>query len=58
MTVHVDELHTELVPAATAPAGGPERGKGVLGAAAEQWEDARCDVERLARRVAAEGFDD
>lgn len=58
MTVHVDELHTDIVPAGAAatPHAGPA--KGPLGATVEQWQDARCDVERLARRVVAEGFDD
>lgn len=57
--VHVDELHTELVP--TGPDRAPSPGKASKpppGVAEERWREARCDAERLARRVAAEGFDD
>jgi hypothetical protein len=55
MSVHVDELHSEVVPAATGPAG-PE--PELPWAAQERWRELRHQAERLAERVCAEGFDD
>jgi hypothetical protein len=60
MSVHVGEVHTEVVPAAPASAGGsgreqaPER----LGAAEEAWSEARRNAAMRSCRTAAEGFDD
>lgn len=56
MTVHVDELHTELVPGPPADGGGGRPPPPWV--AAQRWRDARGEAERLARRTAAEGFDD
>lgn len=56
-SVHVDEMHSDLVP--TGPDQAPSTASKPPPWAAEQrWRDARCDAERLARRVTAEGFDD
>lgn len=58
MSVHVDELHTDIVPTGAEPAKPRESGDRPLGAGIEQWQHARRDTKRLAHRVAAEGFDD
>lgn len=55
--VHVDELHTDVVPTGPDPAPAPAP-KPPPWEAEQRWRDARCDAERLARRIAAEGFDD
>ena len=57
MTVHVEELHSEVVPAA-APAGQPGREPQVPGADEARWRELRGRVEWLAERVCAEGFGD
>jgi len=60
MAVHVDEIHTDVVPAAE-PAGQPTQQPHKakhLGAAEEAWLDARRSVTVHARRTAAEAFDD
>jgi len=59
MAVHVDEIHTDVVPAAE-PAGQPAQQQKAkhLGAAEEAWLDARRAVTMHARRTAAEAFDD
>ena len=59
MTVHVGELHTEVVPGSTAgqpgpPAEPPKR----LGAPQEQWRQLRWEDRRDCCRTASEGFDD
>jgi hypothetical protein len=58
MSVHVDELHSEVVPV-PGPAGqaGGREPEGPW-AALERWRELRCHTERLAERVCAEGFDD
>lgn len=59
MAVHVDEIHTDVVPA-MAPAGEPP-GKATpehLGAAEQAWLEARRAVTVRGRRTAAEGFGD
>jgi hypothetical protein len=57
MSVHVDELHSEVVPA-RGPAGQAGREPEVPWAALERWRELRCRAERLAERVCSEGFDD
>jgi hypothetical protein len=62
VTVHVDELHSEVVPTPGA-SGGQADGRGGRGATPpwalqEQWREARRRAEWLAERVCAEGFDD
>jgi len=57
--IHVDEIHTDVVPAAgvvdqPAQSHGPTR----LGAADEAWANSFRTAAALARRTAAEGFDD
>jgi hypothetical protein len=59
MTVHVGEIHTDVVPAAAAgpsdrPAPPPQR----LGAPQESWRQVRWEVTRDTCRTAADGFDD
>jgi hypothetical protein len=56
MSVHVDELHTEVTPGGR-PGGAPgeETGGGAL---EESVEQALRRAECLAHRVAAEAFDD
>lgn len=63
MTVHVDELHSEVTPAGPAPGPGPGAG-GSTEARSTPWSR-EFDALRLARRLAeltartrAEGFDD
>jgi hypothetical protein len=59
VTVHVDEVHTDVVstgaPGPTSAAGPRPDPPGV---AEERFRDARCRAEWLAARVCAEGFDD
>jgi hypothetical protein len=57
MTVHVDEVHSEVVPAA-GPGGRPQREPRVPGADEARWRELRDRVEWLAERVCAEGFGD
>lgn len=59
MAVHVDEIHTDVVPAVAPvdPPGQdmpPER----LGLAEDTWREAQRAVTMAARRTAAVGFDD
>jgi hypothetical protein len=61
VTVHVGEMHTDVVPttgtvAATATAGPP--GGAVADSEDARWQQARGRTEWLAQRTAAEGFDD
>lgn len=59
MAVHVDELHTDVMPSASTGAQTPAASEHEpLGAAQERWQDARCLAERLTARTRAEGFDD
>lgn len=59
MTVHVGEVHTDVVPAAAAapteraPAPPPR-----LGAPQETWRQLAWEIKRDRCRTAAEGFDD
>jgi hypothetical protein len=58
MTVHIGELHTEVVAGGDGkPSDGRDPG-GAGTAAEEQAREARRRREWLERRVAAEGFDD
>jgi hypothetical protein len=57
MSVHVDELHSEVVPA-QGPAGRPGREPQVPGADEARWRELCDRVEWLAERVCAEGFGD
>ena len=57
MTVHVDELHSEVV-TAPRPAGQSGREPQVPGAEEARWRELRDRIEWLAERVCAEGFDD
>jgi hypothetical protein len=59
MAVHVDEVHTDVVPAVAAAVKSGQGGAAEhLGAAEESWRDARRAELVLARRTSAEGFDD
>jgi len=59
MSVHVAELHSDVVPtgatASAASSGGTQK---ALGAELESWRGLRCDATRLAGRTASEGYDD
>jgi hypothetical protein len=59
MAVHVDEVHTDVVPA-VAPADQPGRepAPAHIGAAEETWRESHRATVMIARRTAAEGFDD
>ncbi|QUQ63879.1 hypothetical protein [Kutzneria sp. CA-103260] len=61
MSVHVAELHSDVVPtggpASTASSGGGGAQK-VWGSELESWQGLRCDAARLAGRTASEGYDD
>ncbi len=58
-SVHVGEVHTDVIPSAAAGAALPAAAKHEhLGASEEQWQESRCHAEWLRARVAAEGFDD
>ena len=57
MSVYVDEVHSEVVPA-LGPAGRPGREPQVPGADEARWRELRERAERLAERVCAEGFGD
>ncbi|AHH99474.1 hypothetical protein GCM10010174_19480 [Kutzneria viridogrisea] len=57
MTVHVAELHTEVVPAApNAPEGTAP--KAPIGTDEEHWRTCAARLTWLAQRVRAEGYDD
>ncbi|MCX4695767.1 hypothetical protein [Streptomyces sp. NBC_01408] len=59
MSVHIGELHTEVVPAAgPRPPGVGPSGPGGVHSAAEHHREAAERAAWLAARVAAEGFDD
>jgi hypothetical protein len=60
MTVHVGEMHTDVLPASTSTAASPSTGQVQSGADTEdsRWLQSRGRAEWLARRTAAEGFDD
>ncbi|MGH3436232.1 MAG: hypothetical protein ACREQ5_01365 [Candidatus Dormibacteria bacterium] len=58
-SVHVGEVHTDVIPSASAGATPPVAAKHEhLGAREEQWQESRCHAEWLHARVAAEGLDD
>ena len=57
MSVHIDELHSEVVPSAPGP-GGPAATTEPPWAAQERWCSDRDRAAWLAARVGAEGFDD
>ncbi|KJS58902.1 hypothetical protein [Streptomyces rubellomurinus] len=60
MTVHIGEVHTDVVPAA-APGPAPAAGRGGPAGEAERAEELCAALDRarwLAGRVAAVGFDD
>jgi hypothetical protein len=57
--VHVDELHTDIRPSGGAEPGSQDgAGKGSGETVDQRWRESRGRTEWLARRVAAEGFDD
>jgi len=62
MSVHVGEIHTEVTTtgsptdSGSGPAG--ERTPPAPGTGIDQWRQTCAETTRLARRVAAEGFDD
>ncbi|MFF0014114.1 hypothetical protein [Streptomyces sp. NPDC005374] len=57
MSVHIDELHSEVVPTGTSDA--PHEAESVdPWAAEERWQEIRCRAEWLAGRVCAVDFDD
>jgi hypothetical protein len=59
VTVHIDELHSDIVATPEAGRAVPDDGKPeVPGAAEARWLETRCRAEWLARRVCAEAFDD
>lgn len=65
MTVHVDEIHTQVHPGGSGPAAAAAAGAGAgqqgavrPGAREDDWCSAEARVRQLRCRVAAEGFDD
>ncbi len=59
MSVHIGELHTDVVPAGTPAGGGRSAGPGAGPAQAEdRAREARRREEWLAGRTAAEGYED
>lgn len=59
MAVHVDEIHTDIVPAqAPSVDGAADHHAERLGAADSAWREAHAAALAQARRVAAWGFDD
>jgi hypothetical protein len=57
MVVHVNEVHTDIVPAGvTSPGTGDKKPKS--SAQAAQWAEIRWLTERCSRRVRAECFSD
>lgn len=62
MTVHVDEIHTQISASTPGPGSShqTEQGGGAHppGSREDLWRDAEARVHQLRCRVAAEGFDD
>ncbi|MFF7282005.1 hypothetical protein [Streptomyces griseorubiginosus] len=60
MSVHVEELHSEVVPSGAGGAGGAANGPEPRNpwAAEEHWEELRRRAVWLAARIGAEDFDD
>lgn len=62
MSVHVGELHTDVVPIVAGEAAGHDGQQAAhsapLGSDEERWQASRDHYLWLRRRVAAEGFDD
>lgn len=60
MTIHVGEMHTDVLPTPGSGAGSPAPAEGPAGPDTEdaRWLQSRGRTEWLARRTAAEGFDD
>ncbi|MFC4115214.1 hypothetical protein [Nonomuraea zeae] len=58
MSVHIGELHSDVVPADGAGAQGEPKGPGSPWAAEERWHELRRRAERLAERVCATRFED
>ena len=58
MTVHIDELHTNVAPAAATGSDTAVPVPDPLGRAVDQWREARLQAELLRLRLCAEGFDD
>lgn len=58
MSVHIDELHTDVTPAGGSSGGRDDRGAGGRETVEEQVARARRRADWVAARVAAEGFDD
>lgn len=57
MSVHIDELHSDVVPAGSGAAAREEPSVNPW-AAEERWQEIRCRAEWLAGRVCAVDFDD
>jgi len=58
VAVHVDELHTDVRSSASAEGAQDGAGKQSGETVDQRWRESRGRTEWLARRVAAEGFDD
>ena len=58
MAVHVDEIHTDVVPGARPASDGREHAPDRLDGTGEAWRAAERLAQTLAQRVAARGFDD
>jgi hypothetical protein len=58
VNVHVDEMHTDVVPAGGGAAEPQAHPAKHLGAALERWLEACADSARLGARTSAQGFDD
>jgi hypothetical protein len=56
--VHVSELHTDVRSGGSAEQAGDGAGKDSGDTVDQRWRESRGRTEWLARRVAAEGFDD
>ncbi|MGH3823171.1 MAG: hypothetical protein ACRDRA_10115 [Pseudonocardiaceae bacterium] len=60
MTVHIDELHSDVVPTGggSASSGEARRRDEPEWMAQQRWSEARCRSDWLAQRVCAVDFDD
>lgn len=59
MTVHIDELHSVVVPTGGGPASAAETPRAEPEwVVQERWSQARCRCDWLAQRVCAVDFDD
>jgi hypothetical protein len=58
VTVHIDELHSEVMPAAAPNQGAGARRSEPPWDVQERWREVRCREDAMAARVCAVDFDD